>query len=59
MEKRNVRNWIYDVATLRAAVICAGVIFLAGAAGVVRAQEAPAAPHAPATASPTIRTWHT
>jgi uncharacterized lipoprotein YbaY len=54
MEKRNVRNWIYDVAALGvavirraaicSAVICAGVIFLAGAGGVVRAQEAPQPP---------------
>jgi uncharacterized lipoprotein YbaY len=84
MEKRNVRNWICEVAALGVAAICGavicvgaicfGVIFMAGAGGVVRGQEAPqppvpssppvtpnpgqtapAAPHAPATASPTIR----
>jgi uncharacterized lipoprotein YbaY len=43
MEKRNVRNWIYEVAAV-AAVICFAVIVLAGAGGVVRAQEAPQPP---------------
>jgi uncharacterized lipoprotein YbaY len=40
MENRNVRNRIYGVAGVGVAVICFGVIFLVGAAGVVRAQEA-------------------
>ena len=64
MEKRNVRNWIYEMAAVGGAVIrsaasrsvairsvaicgaviCFGVIFLAGAAGGVRAQEAPQPP---------------
>jgi len=44
MEKRNVRDWICEVAAVGLAVICVGVIFLAGAGGVVRAQEAPQPP---------------